>query len=117
MASTTAALRRLRHPEAIAVAGLIAVAWGVRIVIGAEVPSPSVYIDELVHAELARNLLTGLHDDAPNAPERRFASARRHRHPPPVRGRTQVRVLHCADMDTCVKTKATPPCVPLAASS
>ena len=36
---------------------------------------------------------------------------------PPVRSRTQVRVLHCARMDTCVKTKATPPCVPSAASS
>jgi hypothetical protein len=59
MATTTAVARRLRHPEAIAVAGLIAVAWFVRIVIGAEVPSPSVYIDELVHAELARNLLAG----------------------------------------------------------
>ena len=49
----------IRRREAVAVAALIGVAWVIRVLIGTHVPAPSVYIDELVHAELARNLLGG----------------------------------------------------------
>ena len=49
----------IRLRDAIALAAVIGFAWVIRVLIGTHVPAPSVYIDELVHAELARNLLDG----------------------------------------------------------
>ena len=52
-------VRGTRHAEGIAVGLMIALAWIAYVAIGTHVRTPAVFIDELLHAELARNLLDG----------------------------------------------------------
>ena len=59
MSGRVGSVRGTRLAEGAAVGLLIVVALVARVVIGMHIKAPAVFIDELLHAELARNLLDG----------------------------------------------------------